>query len=359
MSLSLSLLLLAAPQMTSGYNHPSHLQLALLQAPVLRLDSEPLDNERFVVYLEPGEWGHADLAVEPDDGPAYATLDGATLNAPAEATESDACPLHATLRSLGRWLLVLLSMVFVVALLGSVSSSRRPLPLLAMAVRHPMRPIPIAERLLVLACLWSPMLMLLSLMQAEREMLSSVLLCMATTGILCAASMLAARRRLAAQLRWAFPGPLREQAAGAVVRAEVDARRMAPPHGAAGPVPWFAADLVVATRGEASPEIVRVALDGAIVDEGAARALVRMAMGLPAQVPLTVLGPIAHLPADADSVGPHDRVPTQARVGLGRGARALVVAGTPAQLARRLRGEALLLSGALCASVAAALLVLL
>jgi len=78
------------------------------------------------------------------------------------------------MRSLGRWLLVLLSMVFVAALLGSVGATRRPLPLAAIAVRHPARPVPLVERLLVLACLWSPMLMLLGLLQAERETASAL-----------------------------------------------------------------------------------------------------------------------------------------------------------------------------------------
>ena len=306
------------------------------------------------------------LAVEQVDDPLVIYLE--PVDASADSTELDeheptSCAFRSTLRSLGRWLVVLISMVFVVALLGSVGASRRPLPLAAMAVRQPSRPVPLVERLLVLCCLWSPMLMLLSLLQAEREMLSSVLLCMAVTGVASAGSMLSSRRRLLAQLRWAFGGDgtrLRDQPTGTVVRAEVTPRRMAPPPGATAPVPWFAADLVVeCTDGNGPRETARVALDGAVVDEAAARAMVRMAMGLPADVQLTILGPTAPTPADADAVDALDRsAPIQARIGgIESHGAALVIAGSVADLRRRLRTESILLTGALAASLAAALIV--
>lgn len=270
------------------------------------------------------------------------------------------CPLHATLRSLGRWMLVLVSMVFVAALLGSVSATRRPLPLAAIAVRQPSRPVPLVERLLVLACLWSPMLMLLGLLQAEREMLSSVLLCMAVTGAVASAAMLASRRRLLARLRWAASaeggGKLSTLPDGVVVKAEIDPKRLVSPPGDQGPTPWFRADLQCSA---ADAEPARISLDNVLVDDEAARALVRMAMGLPAPGKLTVLGCATRAPADASGAGALDRLaPTQARIGEGPCSRALLVAGTANDLARRLATESLLLAGALAGSIAAAVLTL-
>ncbi len=269
------------------------------------------------------------------------------------------CPLHATLRSLGRWLMVLLAMVLVAALLGSVGASRRPLPLAAIAVRHPARPVPLVERLLVLACLWSPMLMLLGLLQAEREMLSSVLLCMAATGGVAAAAMLGSRRRLAARLRWAIEGRLGPLAddGPTIVKAEIEPKRLVPPPGVEGPTPWYRADLTVAA---ADGEAARVSLDGALVDDGAARALVRLAMGLPGgAAQLTVLGCATRAPADAASASPLERhAPTQARIATGSAGRVLLVVGAPAALARRLRTESLILSFALAASTLAAFVTL-
>ena len=276
------------------------------------------------------------------------------------------CPLHATLRSLGRWLMVLLAMVLVAALLGSVGASRRPLPLAAIAVRHPARPVPLVERLLVLACLWSPMLMLLGLLQAEREMLSSVLLCMAATGGVAAAAMLGSRRRLAARLRWAIEGRLGPLAddGPTIVKAEIEPKRLVPPPGVEGPTPWYRADLTVAA---ADGVAARDSRDRALVDDGAARsstaserALVRLAMGLPGgAAQLTVLGCATRAPADAASASPLERhAPTQARIATGSAGRVLLVAGAPAALARRLRTESLILSFALAASTLAAFVTL-
>jgi hypothetical protein len=385
MSLVLTLALL--PALWSPDVHPppslstSFLAAALHDGRVPATTAHPLLDDELVVYLGPHGVDGLPLVIRAHGGPPVrllggprtldelddvdlvptATIDAADLDpAPTTISSSVSCPFHATLRSLGRWLVVLVSLVFVVALLGSVGAARRPLPLAALAVRQPLRPVPLVERLLVLACLWSPMLMLLSLLQAEREMLSSVLLCMSVAGAVAAAAMLGARRRLLRRLRWAYEGRLRASGSGQVVRAEVDPKRLVSPPGATGPVPWFAADLVCAVSGggehPVSAESARVALDGAVVDEGAARALVRMAMGLPARTKLTVVGLADLAPADASAVTPFDReAPMQARIG----SRALVIAGSPAAFAARLRAECVLLGCAVVTSVSAAALVLL
>ena len=115
--------------------------------------TEPIDEQEVIFYF-------TDPARDAEP-PATLVALPSTLDGESGDPMGLPCPLHATLRSLGRWLLVLLAMVFVAALLGSVGATRRPLPLAAIAVRHPARPVPLIERLLVLACLWSPMLMLL------------------------------------------------------------------------------------------------------------------------------------------------------------------------------------------------------
>jgi hypothetical protein len=321
--------------------------------------TEPIDDQEVVFYFAEPVRDAETIATAP--APLVDDADPEVVGLP--------CPLHATLRSLGRWLLVLLSMVFVAALLGSVGATRRPLPLAAIAVRQPSRPVPLLERLLVLACLWSPMLMLLGLLQAEREMLSSVLLCMAVTGVLSSAAMLASRRRLAARLRWALEARLGSlPAAGddpTMVKAEVEPRRLVPPPGDEGPTPWFRADLLIAASepgaGRDEPaSFARVSLDGLIVDDEAARTLVKLAMGQAGASRLTVLGCAHRAPADAASAQPLDRhAPTQARIGSGAHGRALLVGGSPAALARRLRSESLLLAGALAGSLSAAILTLL
>ena len=320
-----------------------------------------------------GERPHAPSLIAPDDAEVVfyfaepTMLSGETTLPATESVDQGLdeststvglpCPLHTTLRSLGRWLLVLLSMVFVAALLGSVGAARRPLPLAAMAVRQPARPVPLVERLLVLACLWSPMLMLLGLLQAEREMLSSVLLCMAVTGAVSAAVMLASRRRLYARLCWALEGRLNDQPDGVMVKAEVDPKRLVAPPGEKGPTPWFRADLIV-NADESGP--ARVSLDGVVVDDEAARTLVRMAMGLSPMTRLTVLGAATRAPADAAGAQPLDRMAaTQARISHGEAGRTLLVGGSPLVLARRLRSESLLLAAALFASLSAAFLTLL
>lgn len=343
MGLSLALLTVATLQIPPALEpQPAPPRLVMMSAEAMAATQSTGDDELIFYFVEPT--GDAESSTMT----AWANDDTEVVALP--------CPLHATLRSLGRWLLVLLSMVLVAALLGSVSASRRPLPLAALAVRQPSRAVPLVERVLVLACLWSPMLMLLGLLQAEREMLSSVLLCMAVAGAASASAMLAARRRLLQRLRWAAEGRLASLPDGVVVRAEVDPKRLCAPPGDQGPTPWFRADLVV-QNGEGEP--ARVSLDGALVDDEAARALLRMAMGLPAGTRLTVLGASSRAPADAASAAPLDRMsPTQARIVASACGRALVVGGSTALLARKLRLESALLTFALAGSICAALLTL-
>lgn len=378
MNLPLAILTLASALQARPYAPPGGTRVILLTVPEGQQAghiTEPLDEEEVVFYFAEPVRDEAlptvlsRLPSEPPSATDDATLpSSSTMGEDSSELVSLPCPLHATLRSLGRWLLVLLSMVFVAALLGSVGATRRPLPLAAIAVRQPARAVPLCERLLVLACLWSPMLMLLGLLQAEREMLSSVLLCMALTGVLSSAAMLASRRRLAARLRWALearlssvPAPGEEPT---MMKAEVEPKRLVPPPGEEGPTPWFRADLLIAAsepgRERDEPaSYARVSLDGLMVDDEAARTLVRMAMGQPGGTRLTVLGCAHRAPADAASAQPLDRIaPTQTRIGAGPSGRALLVAGTPAALARRLRSESLLLAGALAGSLSAAILTL-
>ena len=101
--------------------------------------------------------------------------------------------------------------------------------------------------------------------------------------------MLFARRRLAARLRWAVMGPLAGIADGTLVLAEVEPKQLVAPPGARGRVPWFVADLSVATDGESA----RIALAQADVDDRAARILSRLANGgSVAGETLTVLGAV-------------------------------------------------------------------
>ena len=282
------------------------------------------------------------------------------------ADDDESCPTHASVHALGRWMLVLLAMVLVAAVLGGVSSTRRPLPLAAIAVRQPTRSAPVVERLLVLACLWSPMLMLLGLLQAEHEMLSSVLLCMAGTGAMASSVMLAGRRRLLHRLRWALEPRLDELRdagdEGTVVKAEIEPRKLVMPPGTEGSTPWYRADLVVSTSdGRAEPgRFARVSLDGLVVDDEAARALVQLAMGRSVNERLTVLGAAHRTPADAAGAQPLDRVaPVQARISGGDHGPALLVSGSPSELAARLRAESAVLALSFIASIGAAALTLL
>ncbi len=269
-------------------------------------------------------------------------------------------PMQASLEPLGRWLAVLLMLGLVATILGSVGAARRPLPIAATAVRQPARPISLVERLLVLVCLWSPLLMLLGLMQAQHGLLSTVLLMSAGVGAGACAMMMSARRRLLARLRWALGGRIDRLPDGTLVTAEVDPRRLVAPPGLRGAVPWYRADLAVTLPGEERSNAARVSLDDALVDDQAARALLRVALGKPAGTTLTVLGQSSRAPADACSATALERhAPTQPRIASTRAGRAIVVAGPPAELMRHLRHEGLLLAAALSASVGAALLTML
>jgi hypothetical protein len=297
----------------------------------------------------------------------FATLDAdddlhpaVISQAPPAATH--VCPMlmtAASLEPLMRWLLVLLALGLVATILGSVGASRRPLPIAASAVRQPARPISLVERLLVLVCLWSPLLMLLGLLQVQHGLLSTVLLASAGVGAGACAMMLSARRRLLARLRWALGGRLDRVSDGSLVSVEVDARKLVAPHGVRGAVPWYRADLCVAVPGDA-PQPARVALDDALVDDDAARVLLKVALGKSTTTRLTVVGHATRGPADPSSARALERhASVQPRLAGGAYGRALIVAGTPADLARRVRIEGALLVGALGASAAAALLTML
>jgi hypothetical protein len=329
-----------------------------------RVVSAPIEDvewrgERALVNFRDGQGPYrlylaADGAVDVDDD--------AALEAPVTfAAEPHGCALAASLEPLGRWLAVLLALGLVATILGSVGAARRPLPIAASAVRRPSRPISLVERLLVLVCLWSPLLMLLGLMQAQHGLLSTVLLGSAGVGAGACAMMMSARRRLLVRLRWALGGRLDRLPDGTLVSAEVDPRKLVPPPGMRGAVPWYRADLTVSLPAdEGAMGAARVSLDEALVDEEAARALLRVALGKPAGTTLTVLGLAHRAPADAAGTAALDRhAPTQPRIASSRAGRAILVAGSPAELARRLRHEGLLLGGALAASIGAALLTML
>src|SRR5262249_10640347 len=132
------------------------------------------------------------------------------------------------------------------------------------------------------------------------------------------ASMLGARRRLLARLHWAVElGPGRTPSDGTLVLGEVEPRTIVPPPGGADKdrlLPWVRRDLTVSAGGEAG----RISLDHALVDDQAARALVRLALGLPGRASFTVLGHAHRAPADPVGAAPLDRIaPTQVRIGDG------------------------------------------
>jgi hypothetical protein len=152
--------------------------------------------------------------------------------------------------------------------------------------------------------------------------------------------MLFARRRLAARLRWAMMGPFAGAVDGTLVLAEIEPKKLVAPPGARGRVPWFAADLTASAQGEHA----RIALGQADVDDRAARLLSRLANGGSVDgETLTVLGAAQRVPADAASADPLCReAPMMARIGRSATARAIVSAGTPNDLLRRLQLECVL-----------------
>jgi hypothetical protein len=135
-------------------------------------------------------------------------------------------------------------------------------------------------------------------------------------------------------------GPLAGIGDGALVLAEVEPKKLVAPPGARGRVPWFVADLAVASDGENA----RIALGQADVDDRAARLLSRLANGgNVAGETLTVLGSSMRVPADAASADPLCReAPMMARIGRSPGARAVISAGSPQDLLRRLQLECVL-----------------
>jgi hypothetical protein len=284
-----------------------------------------------------------------DDGEEAAATTLPTEETTVEAAyvaeeQATAAAMRAWMQSLASGLLALLTVALAAIGLARLGNLRRPLPLTVLA----RRPVPAA----VVLSLLSPVVPPLVLMHAEREILPSPVLLMASACAALALSMLLARRRLAARLRWAVMGPLAGIADGTLVLSEVEPKKLVPPPGARGRVPWFMADLSVDAEGESA----RVALSQCDVDDRAARVLSRLANGgSVVGETLTVLGAAVRVPADAASVDPLCRAaPTQARLGRASVGRALLAAGTPAELLRRLQVESALLGLLFAVCLAAA-----
>jgi hypothetical protein len=289
----------------------------------------------------------------PVDGVDPLSDDGIGLPADDEAIEAaylaeeqaTAQAMRAWMQSLASGLIALLTVALAAVGLARLGSSRRPLAMTVLA----RRPVPAA----VVLSLLSPIVPPLVLMHAEREILPSPVLLMASAGAALALSMLMARRRLATRLRWAVMGALTGHGDGTLVLTEVEPKKLVAPPGARGRVPWFVADLAASAAGESA----RVALGQADVDDGAARILSRLANGgAVTGETLTVLGATQRVPADAASADPLCReAPMMARIGRSSCARVVVTAGTPADLLRRLQLECVLLAAlfAVCASSAA------
>jgi hypothetical protein len=248
--------------------------------------------------------------------------------------QATATAMRAWMQSLASGLIALITIALAAVGLARLANARRPLAMSVLA----RRPVPAP----VVLSLLSPVVPPLVLMHAEREILPSPVLLMASAAALMALSMLLARRRLAARVRWAAIGPLSGNGDGTLVLAEVTPRRLVAPQGARGRVPWFIADLAV----EAEGEHARVALAQADVDDGAARLLSRLANGgSVAGETLTVLGATTRVPADAAAADPLCREASMMpRIGRSPAARAVVSAGTPADLLRRLQVECALLA---------------
>lgn len=271
-----------------------------------------------------------------DDGPAtIGVADDDALDAAYLAEEqATATAMRAWMQSLASGLIALLTIALAAVGLARLGQARRPLAMTVLA----RRPVPAA----VVLSLLSPVVPPLVLMHAEREILPSPVLLMASAGAALALSMLLSRRRLAARLRWAVMGPLATNGDGTLVLAEVAPKKLVAPPGARGRVPWFVADLAVDAEGENA----RVALAQADVDDAAARVLSRLANGgTVAGERLTVLGAARRVPADAASASPLCRdAPMMARIGRSPSGRAVVTLGTPGELLRRLQVECALLA---------------
>jgi hypothetical protein len=283
-----------------------------------------------------------DRAIDGYDGEGLGFSDGSSsspsnddaMEAAYQAEESaTATAMHVWMQSLASGLLALFAVAIAGVGLARLGQMRRPLAMTVLA----RRPVPAA----VVLSLLSPVVPPLVLMHAEREILPSPVLLMAAALAVLALSMLFARRRLASRLRWAAVGPLGGLEDGTLVLAEIEPKKLLPPPGARGRIPWFMADLSVSSDGE----IARVALAQADVDDRAARILSRLANGIGiGGETLTILGAAVRVPADAASADPLCRsAPTQARIGRAAIGRAIVTAGSPAMLLRRLHVECVLL----------------
>jgi hypothetical protein len=284
-------------------------------------------------------------AAEADSNADEATLQAAYLAEEEASTEA----MHVWMRSLAAGLVALVIMALVAVGLTRLSVARRPLAVTMLA----RRPVPSV----VVFSLLSPMVPPLVLMHAERDVMPSPVLVMAAAGAALALSMFVSRRRLAAMVRWAVLGPLGRNRDGALVMAEVEAKKLVTPPGARGRMPWFVADLSVMHEGEAA----RVSLSQATVDERTARLLHRLASGSGGVgEKLTVIGCVARVPADAAGADPLCReAPTQPRLGRAPTGQALVTAMSSTELKRRLNLESAMLVGLFFLCVAAAGLALL
>ena len=282
-------------------------------------------------------WTVPIVSGDDEDGLSQATIaaveDDASLEAAYLAEEqATATAMRVWMQSLASGLIALLTVALAAVGLARLGGARRPLAMTVLA----RRPVPAA----VVLSLLSPVVPPLVLMHAEREILPSPVLLMASAGAALALSMFLARRRLAARLRWAVMGPLAGIGDGTLVLAEVEPKKLVAPPGARGRVPWFVADLAVAAEGENA----RIALGQADVDDRAARLLSRLANGGSLQgETLTVLGSTQRVPADAASADPLCReAPMMARIGRSPVSRAVISAGTPHDLLRRLQLECVL-----------------
>ena len=282
-------------------------------------------------------WTVSVAAGDDEDGLSEASIAAAEDDAQLEAAylaeeQATATAMRVWMQSLASGLIALLTVALAAVGLARLGGARRPLAMTVLA----RRPVPAA----VVLSLLSPVVPPLVLMHAEREILPSPVLLMASAGAALALSMLFARRRLAQRLRWAVMGPLAGIGDGTLVLAEVEPKKLVAPPGARGRVPWFVADLAVTSEGENA----RVALGQADVDDRAARMLSRLANGGALQgETLTVLGASMRVPADAASADPLCReAPMMARIGRSPGARAVIAAGTPHDLLRRLQLESVL-----------------
>ncbi|MCU1276628.1 MAG: hypothetical protein JWM53_174, partial [bacterium] len=133
------------------------------------------------------------VAADEDDELGPATIAAAEDDASIEATylaeeQATAQAMRAWMQSLASGLIALLTVALAAVGLARLGNSRGPLAMTVLA----RRPVPAA----VVLSLLSPVVPPLVLMHAEREILPSPVLLMASAGAALALSMLFARRRL-------------------------------------------------------------------------------------------------------------------------------------------------------------------